>query len=125
MQILVLILTLLITIVGQLRVMCSVGTTTNCSKKKQTDRVRTRTTLRLYGYVVCEETFCFANGFSSSRFKRLKKRFILDGVIEPVHKLVGKAASINVSDKCIKDVISFLQCYATENALFLPGGQAT
>ena len=77
----------------------------------------------LYGTVVCEKTFCFASGFGRGRFDRLKKRFLKDGVIEPVHRNAGQHVAHTVSFERTKHVTFFIRNYAQEHALFLPGRQ--
>lgn len=113
-----------IVILGQLRALCSLGVLTTGANKVPGERQRSRTTLRARNFVVCEKTFCFLHGFSTYRFERLKRRYLMHGLSEVLHRNVGRVPHNAVNVDRVRSVVLFLCNYAQQNAIFLPGRQA-
>lgn len=115
-------------ILAQMRAFSFVGGTTKCAKKAssfQHERQRSRSSFFLRGLQVCEKMFMFAHGISKKRYKRLRTIFKEDGVIEKKHGNTGRVTKKTLSLECVRYVVTFIQNYAEQNAIYLPGRWAT
>lgn len=77
-------------LLGLLRALCVNSEKTKRSNQRNTERIRTRTKFHLNGVPVCENTFLFAHTMSPMRFKRIKKNYLEDGLVEIRHGNSGR-----------------------------------
>lgn len=112
-------------ILGQLRCLTLDSSTTVSSHKKQTDRKKTRTKFILRGLNVCKNTFMFAHHIKVKIFKRLTKMYNDSGIIAKPHGNTGRSPMNVTSFERSENIVRFLNNYAEQNALILPGRVAT
>lgn len=112
-------------ILAKISTFCKDGDeTVSNKKKKQNERQRSRSNFLIKGEPVCIKTFLFAHAICSWRFKRLKKIYLKEGVVAKLHGNTGRSPANTASFEKTKSAVMFIQNYATENSLFLPGRQA-
>ena len=73
------------------------------------------------GRRVCRPTFLFLHGIGKSAFKAIKKSFGEEGLTPRVHGNTKRAPHNALGYDDTKNVISFLNSYAEDNAIQLPG----
>ncbi|KAG8266542.1 hypothetical protein J6590_108221 [Homalodisca vitripennis] len=112
-------------ILGQLRSLTNDTTLTSRSHRKNTERKNSRTTFYLKGRPVCKNTYMFAHNIKIKRLKRLTKMYNTSGLIATAHGNTGKVKKNVTSFKDTEFVVKFLQNYAEQHAIILPGRSKT
>jgi len=98
---------------------------TSSSKKKPTDRSRTRLMHTFHGMPVCIDSFHFLHDISRRVTRNLKLQFEQYGLEPSAHGNVLKTSlskALPFEMRC--DVVKFIENYALSNALVLPGRTA-
>jgi len=70
---------------------------------------------------VCKKTFIFLYGIGKDRLRLVKEHYIANGLETRVHGNRKRMPHNYQSPEAINNVIKFLQNYAEENAILLPG----
>lgn len=92
------------------------------SFKAQKERKKQFMDYRFRGYSVCMNGFLFLHGIGRKRLRLLRKRVSEFGIQSVKHGNTGRVPAIKVqSFDDVKRVVTFLQNYAENNALILPG----
>ena len=74
-----------------------------------------------HGIDVCQKTFLFLHSVGKDKLHRVKKHYINNGLEPRVHKNTKRAPKHAAPYSAKVHVVKFLQNYAEENALLLPG----
>ena len=85
---------------------------------------RRRLTTMMYmheGHEVCKKTFCFLYGIGKDRLRSVKEHYLANGLETRVHGNTKRLPHNHSSPETINNVVKFLQNYAEENAILLPG----
>lgn len=112
-------------IMGQLRCFTSDSTLTARSHHNQTIRVKPRSSYMLKGLDVCQSTYLFGHNIKIKKLKRLKKMYKDSGLVTKDHGNTGKANKRVTKFEKAEKVVRFLQNYAEQQAIFLPGRSST
>lgn len=70
---------------------------------------------------ICKKTFCFLYGIGKDRLRLVKEHYLSNGLETRVHGNRKRLPHNYVSIEVINNVVKFLQNYAEENAILLPG----
>jgi len=73
------------------------------------------------GQQVCRKTYLFTYGLGEKRFKNLCKHFDQFGLTSRKHGNAGKSPVNVISPEREKNIVTYIQNYADENAIPLPG----
>ena len=90
-------------------------------RHSQQDRQKERASYLHHGKRVCRPTFLFLHGIGKSAFKAIKKNYQEDGLVPRVHGNTKRAPHNALSYDDTKNFVSFLNGYAEDNAIQLPG----
>lgn len=90
-------------------------------RHKPTKRSRIRQHYMHNGHTVCKITFMFLYGVGKKRLTAVKDQYKNNGLETRIHKNSKRLPHNYRSLEVIKNVIRFLQNYAEENAILLPG----
>lgn len=112
-------------ILGQLRCLTNDSDTTNRSHKTNADRKQNKTSYLVKGQKVCKNTFMFCHQIKIKRMKRLTKHFNENGIASKPHGNTGKLSKKVTHFKQSEFVVKFLNNYAEQNGIFLPGRSST
>lgn len=112
-------------ILAQLNCLTKNADTTACSRQLQSVRKQPRAQYLIRGIPVCRTTFMFAHNVKIKRFKRLTSQFNKTGFIAKEHGNTGKLAKNVTSFSRSEFVVRFLQNFAEQNAILLPGRAST
>ena len=85
---------------------------------------RRRLTTMMYmheGHEVCKKTFCFLYGIGKDRLRSVKEHYLANGLETRVHGNTKCLPHNHNSPETISNMVKFLQNYAEENAILLPG----
>ena len=80
-----------------------------------------RTTYRFRGNEICKPMFQFINSISAKKLKSLVQHFRANGNIPRQHGNAGKRPHNTTSEETMADLLLFLDNYAIEHGLNLPG----
>ena len=70
---------------------------------------------------ICKKTFVFLYGIGKDRLRSVKEHYLNDGLETRVHGNKKRLPHNYISIEAINNVVRFLQNYAEENAILLPG----
>ena len=73
------------------------------------------------GHEVCKKTFCFLYGIGKDRLRAVKEHYLANGLETRSHGNKKRLPHNASSPETINNVVTFLQNYAEENAILLPG----
>ena len=73
------------------------------------------------GRTICRNTFLFLHAVGKSTFKALRRSCKEDGLVPRVHGNARRLPSNSLTYESIKHVVSFLENYAEDHAILLPG----
>ena len=73
------------------------------------------------GHEVCKKTFCFLYGIGKDRLRAVKENYLGNGLVTRTHGNKKRLPHNASSPDTINNVVMFLQNYAEENAILLPG----
>jgi len=84
---------------------------------------RQRTTIHFMhrGYHLCRATFTFLYGISKHRLKGIKDSCLKDGLVPRTHGNTKKTPHNALSYDMIINIMKFIQNFAEQNAILLPG----
>ena len=84
---------------------------------------RQRTTISYMhkGYHVCRNTFTFLHGVSKHKVNAIKKHFLDNGISTREHGNIGNQPKHALTLKMILGILQFIQNYAEQHAILLPG----
>ena len=85
------------------------------------ERNRVTTKYKHHGLNVCKKTFLFLHAVSKDQLQTLKLHYIGAGLKAHIHGNTKRAPKHNLPYSTKKHVAKFLENYAEENALLLPG----
>ena len=86
-----------------------------------TERSRVTMKYKHHGMTICRKTFLFLHAVGKDRHQNLKQHYIKNGLETCVHKNTKQAPKHSFPYSTKKYMVKFLQNYAEENALLLPG----
>lgn len=92
-----------------------------CGRHKPTKRQRTTVNFMHKGYHLCRTTFTFLHGISKHRLKGIKDSFLTNGLVTRTHGNTKKMPHNALTFDMIVNILKFIQNYAEQNALLLPG----
>lgn len=92
-----------------------------CGRHKPTKRQRLATKYMHRGYQVCHTTFNFLHGLGKHRVPAIRKAFISNGLEVRTHGNTKRSPHHASSFSTIKNTLLFIQNYAEQNAILLPG----
>ena len=90
-------------------------------RHKPAKRSRIRQHYMHNGHTVCKTTFMFMHGVGKKRLMAVKDQYQKNGLETRIHKNNKRLPHNYRSLEVIKNVTGFLQNYAEENAILLPG----
>uniref|UniRef100_A0A1X7TL06 Uncharacterized protein n=1 Tax=Amphimedon queenslandica TaxID=400682 RepID=A0A1X7TL06_AMPQE len=70
---------------------------------------------------ICKKLFLFVYSIRNCTYKNLRRHFLQIGIKPRVHGNTGRISCHAVSVEGIKDVVAFLENYAEDYAILLPG----
>jgi len=89
---------------------------------KQQPRSEVRSTFMFRGVVVCRKFFSVVFSCGEKRLKNVKKQFLKEGIVPKQHSNVAKPCAMrSVEYEKRKQACSFIQNFAQNNALVMPG----
>ena len=104
-------------------IMCTVITDDHVrdGRHKPVKRRRTSLSFMHHAHEVCKTTFCFLYGVGRRRIMALKESYLTNGLETRIHGNSKKLPHNHMTHRAITNVVKFLQNYAEENAILLPG----
>ena len=99
----------------------SSGSTTDSKKHQSKDRVRPSQQFFFRGNRVCRKTFCFLHCIDKQKLQVIGRSLDSDGLKPRVHGLSGKQPYNSMTFDERKYIHTFLNNYASDHALPLPG----
>ena len=93
----------------------------SCGRHKPTKRQRLSTEYMHRGYQLCKVTFNFLHGVGKHRVPAIRKYFVSNGLEVRTHGNTRRPPHHASSFITIKNTILFVQNYAEQNAILLPG----
>ena len=90
-------------------------------RHKPTKRRRTSMSFIHHSHEVCKTTFCFLYGVGRKRIMALKDSYLANGLETRVHGNRKRLPHNQMTHRAITNVVKFLENYAEENAILLPG----
>lgn len=104
-------------------IMCTVITDEHVrdGRHKPVKRRRTSISFIHHSHEVCKTTFCFLYGVGRRRIMALKDSYLANGLETRVHGNRKQPPHNRMTHRAITNVVTFLQNYAEENAILLPG----
>ena len=91
------------------------------SSHKPTKRQRTTIEYVHKAYSVCRKTFTFLHGISKHKLHAIKDHFLDNGISPREHGNTGKQPKHSLSFNRILGILQFIQNYAEQHAVLLPG----
>ena len=88
---------------------------------KPAKRHRTSIDYTHKGYNVCRNMFTFLHGVSHHKLHAIKDHFLEDGITPREHGNTGKQPKHSLSFTRILGILQFIQNYAEQHAILLPG----
>jgi len=93
----------------------------NRSGHKLTERKQTNIGYMQKGYTICRDMFTSLHGISKHRVQNIKTHFSENGLIPRIHGNSIKQSHNALSFRTILNVLNFLQNYAEQHGILLPG----
>ena len=93
----------------------------NCSGHKPTERKRINIGYMHKGYTICRDMFTFLHGISKHRVQNIKTNFSENGLIPRTYGNSLRQSHNALSFRTILNVLNFLQNYAEQHGILLPG----
>ena len=90
-------------------------------RHKPVKRRRTTITFMHHAHEVCKTTFGFLYGVGRRRIMALKESYLLNGLETRIHGNTKRLPHNQMTHRAICNVVKFLQNYAEQNAILLPG----
>lgn len=112
-------------ILGQLRCLRNDSDQTERSHKQNFVRKQPQTTYLIKGQQVCRDTYMFCHQIKIKRLKRILKMYNDSGLVAKVHGNAKKIAKNATSFTDAKYVVNFINNYAEQHAIYLPGRSST
>lgn len=111
-----------VVILGQLTALCVTDNKIlHANKKSEKERQRQKIKFHLKGYQVCQKMFLFVHCISKKRLKRIMLIYKDHGLVNLVHGNVKRSPNNTCTAETTENVVKFIQNYAHQHALFLPG----
>lgn len=104
-------------------IMCTVITDdyVRDGRHKPVKRRRTSISFIHHSHDICKTTFCFLYGVGRRRIMALKESYLANGLETRIHGNKKQLPHNQMTHRAITNVVKFLQNYAEENAILLPG----
>ena len=90
-------------------------------RHKPAKRQKTMMTYMHHGHHLCVRTYNFLHGIGSHRVKHVKASYLMHGLATRVHGNSNKAPANTLSYQSICHLVKFIQNYAEQHAILLPG----
>ena len=111
-----------VSLLGGLNCCLATGKETNLAKNKNHERKQFRGHFMFQSKPVCKEFYLFLHGVSDKVYRRLKQTILSDGIMPRPHQNTTKTALVRAHPvKVREDAVKFLENFAVQNALILPG----
>lgn len=112
-------------ILGILHSLTRDSSMTTSTRQIKVQRKQSKTFYQIKGQPVCRDTFMFCHQIKVKRLKRLKKMYNDNGLVAKVHGNTMKKAHNVTTFMDTQFVLKFLQNYAEQHAIYLPGRSST
>lgn len=106
-------------VMGQLLALTQKDEMTQAKRHSPKQRQRSFTCFKHGGHDVCMATFCFLHAIGKVKFQSIKASFESNGLCPRKRPYVKPRHALRFAD--IQYVVSFIQNYAEDNAILLPG----
>ena len=106
-------------VMGQLQALTKRDTMTQKERARNKDRVQTSTVYQFGGHKVCLKTFCFLHSISKSKLDAIRKSWMENGLRPRKHGNAIPRNATKLTD--LENVVRFINHYAENNAILLPG----
>ena len=91
-------------------------------RHKPIKRLKAHSSHMHHGYKVCKKTYSFLYGVGvNCRLQSIKSHYLEEGLIERVHKNTNRLPLHAFSYDDVKQLVKFLENYAKQSAILLPG----
>ena len=90
-------------------------------RHKPAKRQKTMMAYMHHGYNLCKTTYNFLHGVGNSRVKAIRKSYLHDGLTPRIHGNAGRYPHNALTYIQISNMIKFIQNYAEQHAILLPG----
>ena len=91
-------------------------------RRKPVKRRKLTTMMYMHeGHKVCKKTFCFLYSIGKDRLRAVKENYLANGLVTRTHGNKKHLPHNAISPETINNIVMFLQNYAEENAILLPG----
>ena len=90
-------------------------------RHKPAKRQKTMMTYMHHGHHLCARTYNFLHGIGSHRVKHVKASYLMHGLATRTHGNSNKAPTNTLSYQSICHLVEFIQNYAEQHAILLPG----
>ena len=84
-------------------------------------RQRMVTTYMHHGHHLCKNTYNFLHGIGNHRVKAVKQSYLQNGLTVRIHGNTGRTPHNALSFQQISNIVKFIQNYAEQHAILLPG----
>ena len=91
------------------------------SRHKPAKRQKMTTTYMHQGHHLCKTTYDFLHGVGNHRVKNIRKSYIQDGLAVRTHGNAKRSPHNALTYTQITNLVKFIQNYAEQNAILLPG----
>ena len=106
-------------VMGQLQALTKRDTLTQKERATNAERVQTSTVYQFGGHKVCCKTYCFLHSIGKSKLDAIKKSWMDNGLRPRTHGNSVPRNATKLTD--VENVVRFINCYAENNAILLPG----
>ena len=90
-------------------------------RHKHAKRQKTTTTYMHQGHHLCKTTYDFLHGVGSHRVKNIRRSYIQNGLVVRTHGNAKRLPHNALTYTQITNLVKFIQNYAEQNAILLPG----
>ena len=90
-------------------------------RHKPAKRQKTMMTYMHHGHHLCARTYNFLHGIGLHRVKHVKASYLMHGLVTRTHGNSNKAPANTLSYHSICHLVEFIQNYAEQHAILLPG----
>ena len=104
-------------------IMCTIITDEYIRDGRHKPAKRRRTSLSFihHSHEVCKTTFCFLYGVGRRRIMALKDSYLANGLETRIHGNRKRLPHNQMTHRAMTNMVKFLENYAEENAILLPG----
>lgn len=105
-------------------IMATINNDEHCQpwyRHKPAKRQKTTTTYMHHGHNLCKTTYNFLHGVGNHRVKAVKQSYLQNGLSPRSHGNAGRSSHNALSYTQINNIVKFIQNYAEQHAILLPG----